>query len=234
MKKTLIIATVICMAISTSTQADDFCFFDDFESGLTEWTIYKREPKAGQTIADTESRYGSMMGHLYKTSFNLVDLERTFEYNPLLTFNFDMEVTASSTTGQPSNYYGMAIARLIFADDVGDKLGDVLYGTATTNYIVNNAAANPTRSYNPVTNGVLQHYDLAMDELLSQIIIDETAIAGITLQFRCYSSTYPYPIVSSELWVDNVNTCEVIPVPSAVLLGMLGLSVAGVKLRKHA
>jgi len=34
--------------------------------------------------------------------------------------------------------------------------------------------------------------------------------------------------------LDNVRVVEMVPVPGAVLLGMLGLSVVGVKLRKHA
>lgn len=208
MKKTLIITTIIFMAISASAQADDFYFFDDFESGLTQWTIGGRQV-AGQNIANTVSRHGSMMGHLYKTSFTEVTFERTFEYNPLLRFSFDMEVTASSTTPRAPNYYGLAVAIIIFADGVGDKLGDVMYGTATTSYIVDVAAANPTRSYNPVSAGVLQHYDLATDELLSQITIDETAISQITMQFRCYSSTYPNPVVSAELWVDNLTATDI-------------------------
>jgi PKD repeat protein len=207
MKRTLVIIPVIFTAIAASAQAGDFYFFDDFESGLTEWIIGGRQA-AGQNIADTVFRHGSMMGHLYKTSFTEVTFERTFEYDPLLRFIFDMEVTAWSQPA-PSAYYALADARFIFVDGTGEMLGDVGYATATTSYIFERFLTDPTRHWNQVPAGVLRHYELPVDELLSQITIDETQIAQVTLRFRCYSSTYPYPSVSAELWVDNLTTTDI-------------------------
>jgi hypothetical protein len=52
-------------------------------------------------------------------------------------------------------------------------------------------------------------------------------------------TTYnPYPSVhhsSATVWFDNVNVSSVpVPVPGAIILGMLGLSAVGIKMRKFA
>ena len=63
---------------------------------------------------------------------------------------------------------------------------------------------------------------------------------GSTLDFFGLTTTMPITrititAISPSGWgLDDLYFGEVVPVPGAVLLGMIGLSVAGVKLRKHA
>jgi len=74
------------------------------------------------------------------------------------------------------------------------------------------------------------------DDLDKDVVIDWALFNGDTLVW-----TSRYTIVNGELagyeprsqyWVPTRS--EVVPVPGAVLLGMIGLSVVGVKLRKRA
>jgi len=210
-------------------------FSDDFEGGnLDNWTIDGRQ-LAGTNIANTVTRHGSTMGHLFKTSFTEVTFERPFDYQPSLRFNFDMEVTASSQPAPPA-YYGSSGVDFSFRDAGGEDLGSVWYLYATTGFVFDRYNPDPAREVVAVPNGVLEHYSLSVEDMLDLITIDETAIDDVIMRFRTYSSTYPYPSVSAELWVDNINT-NPIPLPPAILLfgtGLLGLGVASWRRRKAA
>jgi len=96
------------------------------------------------------------------------------------------------------------------------------YITATTSYPCNSVKSDPLHHYNQVPGGQLVTYDLSVQDLLAQIAVNETDIDYVLMQFECYSSTQPYPYVSAELWVDNVN----VPEPATLFLlasGSLGL-----------
>ena len=85
---------------------------------------------------------------------------------------------------------------------------------------------------NQIPENVMQHYAIDVSDMLSQIAIDETQIAEIRMMMKTYSSTYPYPYVSAELWIDNVST---VPIPGAVWLlgsGLIGLVGFRKKLKK--
>ena len=58
-----------------------------------------------------------------------------------------------------------------------------------------------------------------------------TGTPGTTLRITLTSPVNSWQPTWGQLGIDRV---EAVPVPGAVLLGMLGLSVVGVKLRKHA
>ena len=209
-------------------------FADDFESGtLDNWTIGGRQ-LAGPNIADVVSRHGSLMGHLYKNSFTEITFGRSFAYEADLQFNFDMETRVTSQSPPSPNYYGSASADFIFRDVDGNNLGSVWYASATTSYIFTVFDADPTRDVVQITGSGLQNYSLDVTEMLSLIGIDETTIDEVFVQFRAYSSTYPYPAVSAELWVDNFNTNPV-PLPASLYLFGTGiLGSIGISRRKKA
>jgi hypothetical protein len=231
-------AAAILSGVYAASAAGAPSFSDDFESGnLDNWVIDGRQ-LAGTNIANTVSRYGSTMGHLYKTSFTEVTFERSFDYEPMLRFNFDMEVAASSQSAPPA-YYGSSGVDFIFRDAGDNDLGFVWYLYATTNFVFDEYNPDPTREVVAVSPGSLEHYSLGVEDMLALITIDDLLIDSVTMRFRTYSSTYPYPSVSAELWVDNVNTNPMdtnpIPEPPAVLLfgsALAGLGVAGWQRRK--
>ena len=218
------------LAVFCASSAGSVVFSDDFESGLGNWTIDGRQAPGTTNIANTVSRYGSMMGHLYKFSFTEVNFYRIFDYEPQFGFSFDMEVTASSDPPPASNYYGSSGVYFTFRDDAQEVLGTVAYITATTSFPFDQYNPRPDSQYNDVPAGVLRHYELWFDDILPQITIDEMQISTVVMVFNCYSSTYPYPSVSAELWVDNVDY-GVIPEPATVSLLAFGALVMLKKLR---
>lgn len=72
------------------------------------------------------------------------------------------------------------------------------------------------------------------DTVSGTVSFDLSSLSGMTLGLQFQLSSLPVPLdesLSSTLTISNV---ELVPVPGAVLLGMIGLSVAGLKLRKFA
>lgn len=221
----LFIVTLLLIAYQPASMAATV-FTDDFESGtLDNWTIGGRQ-LAGPNIADVVTRYDSLMGHLYKNSFTEINFSRNFMYETDLQFNFDMETNVISQSPPAPNYYGSASADFSFLDISGNSLGLVRYASATTSYLFTVYDADPTRHAVQIFDGALEHYSLDVMDLLSLISIDEALIAEVSVRFNAYSSTYPYPAVSAELWVDNFSTVPNIPLPPALYLfgtGLLGL-----------
>jgi hypothetical protein len=131
---------------------------------------------------------------------------RNFEYDSSNsgTFYFDLQVDVNSQPAPADAYYGMSGVRFSFLDSGGNTLGSVWYVSATTNHPFTLGTA--TRSVNQISENVMEHYAIDVLDMLSQITIDESQIADIQMQLITYSSTYPYPFVSAELWIDNVST----------------------------
>ena len=91
MKKTTVL--LIMAILTASANGSVVIFSDDFESGnLDQWTIGGRQQ--GINVAEVVSREGSLMGHLYHKGFTEIRLEKTFDYDPNLTFYFDMAQSA--------------------------------------------------------------------------------------------------------------------------------------------
>lgn len=197
-------------------------FTDDFESGnLDNWVIGGRQ--LGTNIANVvPCGTGSLGGHLFHSSFTEISLYREFEFDPGDTFYFDLEVDVNSSPPPAPNYYGSAGVNFSFLDSSDTSLGSVWYVAATTNYPFTNWASSTT-GVNQISENLMQHYEIDVSDMLSQIDIDQNQIAEIRMVMNTYSSTYPYPYVSAELWIDNVST---VPIPGAVWLlgsGLIGL-----------
>lgn len=200
---TILFAVAVLVLNLPSTGFATVVFSDDFESGnLDQWTIGGRQ-LAGVNTADVVVHNGSEAGHLYKTSFTEITFATLFEYDPLLSFYFDMEVNATSTTPPSGAYYGSSGVDFRFLDADGNALGQVSYLYATTSYLADLLNPRPEREVIGVTNGVMESYSLGIGEILSLIEIDETALSSVEAQFRTYSSTYPNPVVTAELWLDD-------------------------------
>ncbi len=78
---------------------------------------------------------------------------------------------------------------------------------------------------NIISENVWHNIELDIPGLLSQISVNEADIAKTQLMFETYSSTWPSPTVTAELWVDNVNV-PAVPIPAAIWLfgsGLIGL-----------
>jgi len=202
-------------------------FTDDFESGnLNNWTIGGRQ-LYGTNIANVVNcGTGSMCGHLFHDSFTEINMYRDFLYDPndSGTFYFDLEVDVYSQAPPAANYYGMAGVVFSFLDTSGSALGDVRYVAATTNYPFTLGTA--TSSVNQISENVMEHYELNVSDMLSQISIDETQVTDIRMLMVTYSSTAPYPYVSTELWIDNVST-TVVPEPISSTLFIVGGATLG-------
>lgn len=224
-------ACIGLVVVSFNVSAVTF-FTDDFESGnLDNWTIGGRQ--LGTHIAEViVSDTGSLAGHLYQNgSFTEITMSRDFTFDPIDTFSFDLQVDVNSTPPPAQNYYGISGVAFRFLGSGDAILGSVWYLASTTDY-PSNAWVSPTTSVNIISENVWHHLALDIPDLLSQISINEADILKTQMLFETYSSTWPSPTVSAELWVDNVNV-PAVPIPAAVwLFGSGLLSLIGVARRK--
>lgn len=237
----ILVSLIVLFVVGTGRAAPDF--YDDFESGtLDNWTIGGRQ--LGINIAEVVSRGGSQVAHLYHRYFTEISMYRDFGYNVGDTYHFDLEVDTYSSGGAPSNYYGVSQLAFNFLDSTSANLGGVWYGSATTSYPFNAAAANPVVAAHAVPENIMSHYEVTVADMLSQITIDESEIVGVRMSMITYSSTWPYPDVTAQLWIDNIqlnpdatipdttvpDTTDpdtTIPAPGALLLGGIGAGLAG-------
>lgn len=216
---TIVMFMMVCSGFSHAA------LIDDFESGnLDGWTIGGRQ--LGTHTANVVScGTGTSCGHLYQSnSFTEINMYQDFSFNLDDTYNFDLYVDVNSTQPPAYNYYGMSGVSFGFLDAANNSLGSVWYLASTTNYPSINWV-NSTRSVNVISENVWHKFELDASSLLSQISIDETQVASTRMLFQTYSSTWPSPRVSAELYVDNINTSSV-PVPGSILLmfsGLLGM-----------
>ncbi len=233
MKARIWIVVVGGMAVANFASAE--IFVDDFESGnLDNWVISYGQ--YGTSIAEVISLGGSQVAHLFHSGFTRTTLYRDFGYDLTDSYQFDLKVDVSSTPPPADNYYGYSYLGFQFLDSSGTRLGEVCYGAATTDYPYDTwDALNPQFSANAIPENVMNHYEIDMADIVSQITIDQTQIDSVRLIMDTYSSTAPSPYVTAQLWADNIQlNPPAIPVPGALILGILGLSVAGIRLRKHA
>lgn len=219
--------TVLFVGVGANAGAD---FSDDFESGtLDNWTIDGRQ--LGSNFAGVVERGGSQVAYLYHSSFTEIYMYHDFGYDPEDTYQFDLEVDTSG--GGSGAFYAFSFAGFNFLDATSTNLGGVGYGSATTSYPFDQWAALPTAAGHVVPENVMSHYELSVADMLSEITIDESQIAGVRMYAYTYASAWgPY---TAQLWLDNVQlnpdatngTGTTVPAPGALLLGGIGAGLIG-------
>jgi|GEM_PF-4274427 len=217
--KMAFVAGIVMVGFAVAANASTV-FSDNFESGnLNNWTVGGRQE--GTNVANVVSYNGSLSAHLYHEGFTEIALFRHFPYDPNYALQFDMAVNATSESPPGDTYYGRSGVYVHFRDTSNQALGYAYYGAATTNFIFDRAAGDPTTYFVRVSPNEMDHYVLKLSDLLSQINIDTAKIDNIDMEFETYSSTWPYPTVTAELWTDNVKY-RTVPEPSSFALLALG------------
>lgn len=223
--KNVAITSVAVVLLVIAEASQSALVSDDFENGnLNNWIVGGRQlgtHTANVIACDT----GSLCGHLYQSgSFTEINLNQYLSFDSSEKFYFDLKVNVSSTPPPASNFYGISGVGFSFLDQNDAALGSVWYLASTTNYPITNWVS-PTTNVNVISENIWHHFELDASSLLSQITIDQSQIAKTQMQFNVYSSTWPSPTVTAELWVDNVSN-SLVPIPGAVWLfcsGLIGL-----------
>jgi hypothetical protein len=201
MKKTIITLALTILIVSSASQAT--IFSDDFESGtLDQWTVGGRQT-GRESVADIVFRNDSQMGHVYQDGLTEILISKTFDYRDDLNFSFDLETLIHSEDHDPgSAFYASAGASFTFLDSMSNELGVVRFSSSTSTY--------PSDVQNPLPNkhvfeidGALASYSLDIEDILSNITIDQNALAAVRIHFAAYASGNSRNM-SAHAWVDNV------------------------------
>lgn len=210
MQTKYILAFAVTLLFSAAAQAD--LFYDDFESDLSAWV-----GKDGTSV----SHHGEIAVDPYDSTNHALRFSQTnlggdifatdtgFAVTPgqeyTISFKYLGDTQLGGTPGDLGGYAGISSGF--------PGTHDWYYGTNTV------SGADPVL----VDDGDWHSYSYTF-----------TASAGMNpvhLMFEdFYAPTYGLANVARDVYFDDVR---LVPVPGAVLLGMLGLSVAGVKLRKR-
>ncbi|MCD6174239.1 MAG: hypothetical protein J7K65_00540, partial [Planctomycetes bacterium] len=201
MKQTIIILALSVLFTSPVSQAA--IFQDDFESGtLDQWTIGGRQ-EGRESIAEVTSYQGSQMGHVYQDGATEINISKTLDYQSDLNFSFDMEILTYTGTSDPdSDWYASAGANFYFLDSNFNELGHVKVGCATAIWPTDLLNAQPNKHVFQNDVG-FAHYSLNVEDLLSNITIDQNALAYVAIRFGAYASA-DINNMNANVWVDNV------------------------------
>jgi len=216
MKKGILIFT-LCFCVM-SADSYGIIFSDDFESGtLHEWIIGGRQ-EGRESVAEVVSYHGSQQAHLYQDGFTEINMSKSFNYQNDLHFSFDMETQVFSEANDPEGYHrvtsGVAFA---FQDSSFNQLGDVRYLNATSIYSILTQNPKPEIEIFEIDSG-FANYSMNIEDILSNITINENVIAYVSMRFGIYVSSDQYNM-SGHNWVDNV---VVTPEPTSALLLIVG------------
>lgn len=218
MKNLVYLFLILIFAISAK---GEIIFSDDFEDGtLDKWIVNGRQGNI--YVAEVVTRHMSQMAHLYKKYYHEITIEKRFDYNSNLIFNFDMEVDPYSEASSTSEHYSFGGIRVSFLDSSETYMGEVRYICSTSSWPFEQFNPSPWHySFSIPENVGMVSYSLYVQDLLSNIDIDEGSISYANLEFWAYSSTDFYETYA-DTWVDNV---VVIPEPGTLIL--LGLGTFG-------
>ena len=218
MKRTILMLTVCVCAFSINSHAT-IIFSDDFQDGtLDKWIIGGRQD-GRESTAEVVIRHDSLMAHLFQDGLTEISIANRFAYQDNLHLSFDMEtLTYSEASGTDSEWYAAGMCRVAFLDNQSNVLGFVKYISATSTHLIELEEPMPDRHHIQITDGALNHFSIDIEDLLSEITIDQSAITEIQLGYSAYTSGNMYNM-STHVWVDNVL---ITPEPASLLLLGLG------------
>jgi hypothetical protein len=203
----LVMTSATPAAAETTLGCPDF--FEDFEDeSLARWAVVGR--RLGSGSVSVAPRGGSKAGHVFHQSFTEIGLSHTVGYSPDCVFEFDMEASVSSQSPPAANYYASAGVSFSLVDAADTTLGTVSFLRATTSFVFDQHAADPVRESIQAEAG-FGHYRITAAELLSLVEVDPNQVARIVMTASSYGSTYPYPLVSGDVWFDNVRIGRALP-----------------------
>jgi len=192
-------------------------FEDDFEDGtLNKWVIDGRQQ--GTNLAEVVDIAGDKNAHLRHTGFTELTISKSFTYDPLLNFTFDMKSVVSSPYGSQSSEYSAGGAFFKFINESGIEVGRVVYARSSSDYL--------STSYNPLAEWQIfeigddnfHTYSLNAADLLGNLQIDYASVKSLQFNFWAYGSGTNSGLVS-DVWADDV---VVTPEPATLLLLGLG------------
>lgn len=218
------ITFLVILAILSTQAKGSTIFSDDFEDGtLNKWTIDGRQQ--GINTAEVVNRNNSQMAHLHHKGYTEITIEKQFDYNSNLIFNFDMEASASSCFGPTSDHYAMGGAYFRFLDSSEERIGNVAFVNSTSSYVFDEYNPRPDWYFVEVEDDSLHSYTLNVSNVLSYLDIDKNDVTYVTFYFRAYGSGLQTCLMA-DVWADNVI---VVPEPATILL----LGLGGLLLRKR-
>ena len=224
MKRTLFLALVVVAVFSAQASADFYYYFTETKAAemtflatspgdaLTNTYIGTYPGGSGEKLFGTEVSYGDTMTQLVGFSGNLKDNSGDFEAIQTIGLG-SLNESGTSLDLVPDETYVDGF-QLLIANDNNQ-------GWSYRTYVW--VIGNSTRYETDWTTLIA---DTQTNLILSTGYIDFHEVCGIGFEVKW---TYePGGSIG-----DDFHT-SVVPVPAAVILGMLGLGVAGIKLRKYA
>jgi hypothetical protein len=116
-----------------------------------------------------------------------------------------------------ANYYQGQAVTITFTGSLPEAVGGIFWVTDVSGNFVN--GGNIT--INLVSGGTYMYTDTSNWDAFTGFISD-SPIASMSIQSNNFAT------------MDHLYVGNPVPLPAAVILGILGLSVAGIKLRKYA
>jgi hypothetical protein len=133
--------------------------------------------------------------------------------------------------------FDLVAVQMVSAGDSFEHFTHSSFSVGGWSTIYENAPLNPTLASAKGSAVTYLSWSIKFAGLKSNpLVFDFVAFSGETLLERTRASWsgsgWSFSSSPPDRW--NPTRAEVVPVPAAVLLGMLGLSIAGLKLRKFA
>jgi hypothetical protein len=223
MKMKIVTGLVIGFLLFGMVGAANADFMDDFEDGNHDgWLV----DATGNGSTGVELHNSSQMAFAHQSGNGTHSLSIDFSYVPTDTLSFDMHAVA-----YPNYTYNLDATsgvEVAFLNSFNSELGSA-------------RLINTSQSIGP-------HEVLINDEqhFYSNLLSDYVTLAGLSaadpiskVSLIYFATANTYGNISgtvhssATVWFDNVNVSPV-PAPGAIILGMLGLSAVGIKLRKFA
>jgi hypothetical protein len=220
-KMKMIVCISVILFVAVSAQAS-VIFEDDFEDGtLNKWTIDGRQQ--GANLAEVAAIGGSKAAHLQHIGLTEVTIGKSFTYDPLLNFAFDMKSVVSSPYGSHSSDYSAGGAVFQFIDASNVEVGRVVYARSSSDYL--STTYNPLAEWQifEIEDDNFHSYSLNAADLLSNLQIDYSSVKKVNFYFWAYGSGTSSSLIS-DVWADNV---VVTPEPTTLLLLGLGALFLG-------